>query len=144
METVFMTDRGRIRQHNEDNGGVFLNAHGQVLAIVADGMGGHRAGDVASAMAVQKLQDVWTSSSVINEPNDATIWIREQVMNVNEAIHQHASKHEECKGMGTTIVLAICTSEFCTIVILEIAGAIYSVKMVLGKLQKTIPLSMSW
>lgn len=115
METVFMTDRGRIRQHNEDNGGVFLNAHGQVLAIVADGMGGHRAGDVASAMAVQKLQDVWTSSPVINEPNDATIWIREQVMNVNEAIHQHASEHEECKGMGTTIVLAICTSEFCTI-----------------------------
>ncbi|MER2259764.1 MAG: protein phosphatase, partial [Priestia megaterium] len=45
MATVFMTDRGRVRQHNEDNGGVFLNQHNQLLAIVADGMGGHRAGD---------------------------------------------------------------------------------------------------
>ncbi|TYR82675.1 Stp1/IreP family PP2C-type Ser/Thr phosphatase [Priestia megaterium] len=115
MATVFMTDRGRIRQHNEDSGGVFLNDHGQVLAIVADGMGGHRAGDIASAMAVQKLQDKWKESECLNNPEDAAQWIREHVKKINEDIHKYANEHEECKGMGTTIVLAICAEDFCTI-----------------------------
>ncbi|MED5046271.1 protein phosphatase 2C domain-containing protein, partial [Geobacillus stearothermophilus] len=55
MRAVFRTDIGQIREHNEDNGGVFVNESGQYFAVVADGMGGHRAGDVASAMAVAHL-----------------------------------------------------------------------------------------
>ena len=53
MRAVFRTDKGKIRLHNEDNGGIFQNQANQSLAIVADGMGGHRAGDVASEMTVQ-------------------------------------------------------------------------------------------
>ena len=52
MRAIFKTDRGKVRQHNEDNGGIFINSEGVRLAIVADGMGGHRAGDVASAMTI--------------------------------------------------------------------------------------------
>ncbi|MED5075542.1 protein phosphatase 2C domain-containing protein, partial [Anoxybacillus geothermalis] len=59
MRAVFRTDIGQIREHNEDNGGVFVNESGQYFAVVADGMGGHRAGDVASAMAVAHLQEQW-------------------------------------------------------------------------------------
>lgn len=42
MHAEFRTDRGRIRHHNEDNGGVFENKDNQPIVIVADGMGGHR------------------------------------------------------------------------------------------------------
>jgi len=51
MEAVFKTDRGKVRQHNEDDGGVFPRKEG-ILMVVADGMGGHRAGDVASKMTL--------------------------------------------------------------------------------------------
>ena len=48
MKTAFVTDVGKLREHNEDAGGVFVNKAGEYLAVVADGMGGHQAGDVAS------------------------------------------------------------------------------------------------
>ena len=59
MKAVFKTDRGKVRSHNEDNGGYFYNKSGEILVVVADGMGGHRAGDVASSMAVSYLQQQW-------------------------------------------------------------------------------------
>ncbi|MED4004072.1 Stp1/IreP family PP2C-type Ser/Thr phosphatase [Priestia aryabhattai] len=115
MATVFMTDRGRVRQHNEDNGGVFLNQHNQLLAIVADGMGGHRAGDIASEMAVQKLQIAWEEANKVTSPDEATQWIRTHVSQINQDIYRYAQEHEECKGMGTTVVLALCADTFCAI-----------------------------
>jgi len=110
-----MTDRGKIRQHNEDNGGIFVNQAGQRLAIVADGMGGHRAGDVASEMATITLKEIWEKTNEISTPEQAESWIREQIYQVNQHIFQHAQTHDECEGMGTTIVAAICTNKFTTI-----------------------------
>ena len=43
MKAVFLSDKGKVRQHNEDSAGVFHNLDGNILAVVADGMGGHRA-----------------------------------------------------------------------------------------------------
>ncbi|MBM7701817.1 Stp1/IreP family PP2C-type Ser/Thr phosphatase [Metabacillus iocasae] len=115
MGAVFMTDRGKIRQHNEDSGGVFVNPHGHRLAIVADGMGGHRAGDVASAMAIKKLQGYWENGDELTSPDAASVWLTEHVSKVNDELFVYSNEHEECKGMGTTLVAAICTSTFCTI-----------------------------
>ncbi|WP_110112880.1 Stp1/IreP family PP2C-type Ser/Thr phosphatase [Bacillus sp. CGMCC 1.16541] len=115
MGAVFLTDRGKIRQHNEDSGGVFVNSHGQRLAIVADGMGGHRAGDVASAMAIKKLQLYWENGKELTAPDQASTWLREHVIKVNEELFIYSNEHEECKGMGTTLVVAICTHSFCTV-----------------------------
>ncbi len=77
MRTTFKTDRGKVRQHNEDNGGIFVNSEGVHLAIVADGMGGHRAGDVASTMTIDLLKESWKQSSQIETANEAEEWLRE-------------------------------------------------------------------
>lgn len=115
MQTVFKTDRGKVRQHNEDNGGIFRNAEGICLAIVADGMGGHRAGDVASTMTIDLLKESWEEGNDIETATDAENWLRTHITKVNEILFQHAEENPECQGMGTTIVAAICTEKFATI-----------------------------
>lgn len=115
MRTIFKTDQGKVRQHNEDNGGIFINPEGIYLAIVADGMGGHRAGDVASAMTIDLLKKSWEESGDIQTANQAEDWLYEHISKVNGMLFQHAEENSECQGMGTTIVAAICTKKFATI-----------------------------
>lgn len=116
MNAIFKTDRGRVRRHNEDDGGVFFNSNDDYLVIVADGMGGHKAGDVASKMAVASLSDFWSSYHKVNTPDEAEKWFKAHVPIVNREILYHANNNEQCKGMGTTLVAAICTDRFATVV----------------------------
>jgi serine/threonine protein phosphatase PrpC len=115
MKAVFQTDVGKLRPHNEDNGGIFVNKDGDYLAIVADGMGGHRAGDVASEMTITQLKTFWEQTEHISSPEVAEKWLKEHVMKVNELLFQHSLSNDECQGMGTTLVTAICTKQFVTI-----------------------------
>ncbi|SFJ94299.1 protein phosphatase [Halobacillus dabanensis] len=115
MIGYYLTDQGKVRNHNEDAGGVFKNDAGQTIAIVADGMGGHQAGDVASQMATSHLHKMWLEAEKIETPDEAEKWIKEAVLTVNNDIKTYAEKHEECAGMGTTVVVAICTDQFATI-----------------------------
>ncbi|PLS16843.1 protein phosphatase [Bacillus sp. M6-12] len=115
MKAIFKSDRGKVRQHNEDNGGIFIGSKGVRLAIVADGMGGHRAGDVASAMTVKELQDRWAETGPIETPDDAEMWLRDNIVHVNKLLFNHSANNTECNGMGTTIVAAICTDRFATV-----------------------------
>ncbi|MEH7415446.1 Stp1/IreP family PP2C-type Ser/Thr phosphatase [Neobacillus drentensis] len=115
MKAVFQTDRGKVRLHNEDAGGVFKNKDGYRLAIVADGMGGHRAGDVASEMTIDALKAEWEASSGIKTAGDAESWLKKQINKVNLLLLDHATNNSECDGMGTTIVAAITTDTFATI-----------------------------
>ncbi|MCR2820771.1 Stp1/IreP family PP2C-type Ser/Thr phosphatase [Lederbergia panacisoli] len=116
MIAFFKTDKGKVRHHNEDNGGIFYNKTGNFLAIVADGMGGHQAGEVASSIAVNKLQELWSNADGISTPESAEKWFMEKVTIVNREIYDHSRNHKECEGMGTTLVAAICTDTFATIV----------------------------
>ncbi|MEH7177226.1 Stp1/IreP family PP2C-type Ser/Thr phosphatase [Neobacillus vireti] len=115
MKAVFLTDQGRVRQHNEDAGGIFVNKDGHRLAVVADGMGGHRAGDVASEMTITQLKNVWEDSSGISTAGEAESWLRNQITEVNNLLFHHAMSHIECDGMGTTIVAAVSTDRFVSI-----------------------------
>ena len=115
MRAVFRTDKGKIRQLNEDNGGIFQNQANQSLAIVADGMGGHRAGDVASEMTVTKLKEFWEETKKIGTAEQAENWLNVYIDHVNKILFDHSKKHAECEGMGTTIVAVILTDSFLTV-----------------------------
>ncbi|MEK3887023.1 Stp1/IreP family PP2C-type Ser/Thr phosphatase [Bacillus sp. FSL K6-3431] len=116
MTVIYKTDKGKVRLQNEDSGGVFLNENGKVLAVIADGMGGHNAGEVASGIAVNTLEELWSEEKKTLTPEQAENWFLTNVSEVNEKIFKHAQENKECEGMGTTIVAAICTELFATIV----------------------------
>lgn len=115
VKAVYKTDQGRVRQNNEDSGGTFVNRDGHRLAIVADGMGGHKAGDVASNMSVSHLQDMWEQSEGIQTADDAEKWLNTHIIQVNKLVFEHANSNPECDGMGTTIEAVITTNHFATI-----------------------------
>ncbi|WP_342434099.1 Stp1/IreP family PP2C-type Ser/Thr phosphatase [Neobacillus sp. FSL H8-0543] len=115
MKAVCRTDRGRIRQNNEDSVGTFVNRDGHRLSIVADGMGGHRAGDVASKMTLAHLQEMWEKSEGINTADQAEAWLKAHILQVNKLLFDHSNNNMECEGMGTTIEAVIATNQFSTI-----------------------------
>ena len=115
MKAVIRTDIGKIRSHNEDYAGVFFNKGEEMLAIVADGMGGHLAGDIASQMASQLLQERWEKTEPLQKKEEAIEWFRNHLNQVNVKLFQHAKENPECTGMGTTIVAAIILDSFAVI-----------------------------
>lgn len=115
METVFKTDCGRKRTRNEDSGSVFHQKSGQFLAVVADGMGGHLAGDVASKMALDFFKDKSQTLENKLSKEESVEWLKETIVGVNAYIYEHATNHEQCKGMGTTVVAAYCDNHFVSV-----------------------------
>lgn len=115
VKSQFITDRGQLRSSNEDAGGVFYNEEGQVLAIVADGMGGHQAGEVASQLAVSILKEKWEQSQPFQTPIQAESWLQTVVEQMNTIVYERSLEDQEFDGMGTTIVISICTEDFVTI-----------------------------
>ncbi|WP_216828034.1 Stp1/IreP family PP2C-type Ser/Thr phosphatase [Alkalihalobacterium elongatum] len=115
MKFAFNSNVGKVRPHNEDSGGIFQHPKGPVMAVVADGMGGHQAGDVASQMTSDLLKEKWLNTPVMSKPTEIEQWINEAIQLVNERLFLHAKANRECQGMGTTVVLAVCTEEFVSI-----------------------------
>lgn len=98
MATCFAyTDVGQVRPTNEDCALCFEPG----VAIVADGMGGHAAGEVASSLLVQTVREHLESSP---RPWDEEV-LRQAVVRANERILAEAEKFPACEGMGTTATL---------------------------------------
>ena len=57
MQTFYLTDAGKVRTHNEDSVTIINNENNEYILAVADGMGGHKAGEVASNIAISHLTD---------------------------------------------------------------------------------------
>lgn len=106
MEIEFRTDIGRKRKVNQDAVGIFKNKEALTLAIVADGMGGHQAGEVASKMAVADLGNLWEVSA-LTDKEEIIQWLIKTIQQENEKIYQAGQAEEEKAGMGTTIVAVV-------------------------------------
>ena len=113
LEVVNVSDVGCKRPHNEDS-----TASNQALGILvlADGMGGYKAGEVASAIAVTGIYNDIKSGLKNSKPKGIdeasgldkhSVLIRDAVNRANSSIYNTAQSDEQCKGMGTTIVTAI-------------------------------------
>ena len=76
MKTFFLTDVGKVRDHNEDSVTILENANKEYLLVVADGMGGHKAGEVASSMAVNHITSKFESLETLGDKQTAINWIR--------------------------------------------------------------------
>ncbi len=112
MKSFYLTDTGRVREHNEDSVTILKNLNGEYLAVVADGMGGHRKGEVASALTVAHLGKRFTESASIGTISDAVNWLSDNINEINSEILDYGEKNENSKGLGTTVVAAIITKEF--------------------------------
>lgn len=110
-----VTDCGQVRKHNEDAVGIFLNKTGQSLAVVADGMGGHLAGDTASTLAIDSLEMDWGKVNAIKTPNQSEQLLLDCFKKTNKEIYIHSLEKKQYRGMGTTIVAAICIESFVTV-----------------------------
>ena len=112
MKSFYLTDAGKVRSHNEDSVIIVRNVNDDYLLAVADGMGGHRCGEVASSIAISYLGKHFQDTFIGLTKEDAIEWIREAVKEINRRIFNHAKENPESKGMGTTLVLAISTKDY--------------------------------
>ncbi len=105
-----LTDTGRVRDHNEDAIGTDADIG---LMVLADGMGGYNAGEVASGIAVQTVTKMATEGASRESRDDIdphsglmrqSIVLRDAVYRANKIIYQTAQSQTHCEGMGTTIV----------------------------------------
>ncbi len=108
-----MSDVGLQREHNEDS---FAVVPQHELFIVADGMGGHRAGDVASKLAAESITDffVRTASEDVTWPFHFDAQLSEEenrlstaIRLANRHVYEHSVRSHDLRGMGTTVVSAL-------------------------------------
>ena len=112
LDIYGLTDEGLVRDHNED----YISWQQEMgLVILADGMGGHNAGEVASELAVssvnEALEDILSPEVKDTCDMDFKEVVHESIVFANDEINLHAKTHPECKGMGTTIVMALFHNE---------------------------------
>ncbi len=112
MKSFYLTDAGRVRSHNEDSVTILKNNNQEYLLMVADGMGGHRAGEVASSMAVTHFGKRFNEMPSVGSKLDAVNWMNDNASEVNNEIIEYAKKNPEATGLGTTLVLALLTKEY--------------------------------
>lgn len=94
------TSTGRVRDHNEDS-----YYAGQLVAAVADGMGGHAAGEVASNLALQPVIEL--EGLTFLDAESATEGLRQAVLRANELVLDRAHENPDQAGMGTTLTAAL-------------------------------------
>ena len=108
MNVWGITDRGKIREQNQDAFAHQVLPDGRVIALVCDGMGGARAGNIASSMAV----DIFMETFLQEEQGTGDLERMKRAAELaNQQIFQRAERDASCVGMGTTLVAALADPE---------------------------------
>jgi len=113
IRAVGLTDTGKVREHNEDT----IAWEPEIgLFVLADGMGGYNAGEVASGIAVKTIMNLVREAYAVQDlsGHDKTsglsrpaIILRDAIARANKIIHQTSKTQEQCEGMGTTVVAGL-------------------------------------
>lgn len=112
MQTFYYTDPGKVRSHNEDSVTIVNNENKEYLLAVADGMGGHKAGEIASSIAINHLTESFYKIVSLKDKDSAIDWMRTVVQEINNKIFEYTDANPDSKGMGTTLVMAIKTDDY--------------------------------
>ena len=103
-----VSDVGLKRSLNQDYASYLENEHFKIY-VVADGMGGHNGGEVASQMAVKGILDYVEEKYHIDDKENL---ITKAIENANKNIFEFSKANEELKGMGTTVTACLMTDKF--------------------------------
>ena len=111
MEIGVKTSKGKIRETNQDSYYI-SNDENCPLFIIADGMGGHKAGEVASKLAVEIISSSFENQIKNIEMDDNSIInaIKNSIWRANDEIYRKSIENEEYSGMGTTVTMAYETN----------------------------------
>ena len=120
MRIVERSVTGNFRKNNEDTTAIILNGTNQQLLLVADGMGGHQHGEVASEFVRDKLIEAWKNTNLLRV-NEAEKFMKNLIIQVNRELYDFSTTDDKYKGMGTTIVLAAFIED--TIIVLNIGDS---------------------
>lgn len=108
MDVWSVTHKGAVREQNQDACRYHMLGDGNILAVVCDGMGGARSGDIASTMAVESFfEEYFTGTPSWNE--DQRGQLERAATFANDRVFQRAQSDLNCTGMGTTLVAAFVT-----------------------------------
>jgi serine/threonine protein phosphatase PrpC len=111
LKSYWKTDVGLTRTVNEDRVTVSTITESCTVAIVADGMGGHQAGDIASQSTIEFVMDSLKTALMNTPADEREMVVREIIHQANAQIFEIASSKEHYRGMGTTLTLAIADEE---------------------------------
>lgn len=111
------SDIGLKRTINEDRAAMIERPDHLKLAVLADGMGGHNAGDVASEMAINLLRQSFfqATKEQLTTLKQREQWLERAVSHANYEIYQYSLKNEGCEGMGTTLIACVLDDTQCVI-----------------------------
>ncbi len=110
MRSAGLTHTGMVRKDNQD---AFINRHepnSMFVLAVADGMGGHKAGDIASACTARELDSffaMWDKEDYFNK----TEQIKDLIKHINRNLYRMANQNEDYDGMGTTLTMLIANNK---------------------------------
>ncbi|MBE7047059.1 MAG: Stp1/IreP family PP2C-type Ser/Thr phosphatase [Ruminococcaceae bacterium] len=106
------SDVGKMRKANEDSYFVSDIIGENVVACVADGMGGHKGGKTASSMLCEYIETASYELDLFSKDSDKIVELLEGVIEgANEEIFLRAKSHEELSGMGSTLVMCVASPE---------------------------------
>ena len=110
-EYYAMSDVGLKRPVNQDSYLTAVNGNGDLLAMVCDGIGGSKAGDVASGETVKYFEDRFERSEAFDDEKKAEEYLKTHLSSANHYIYSLARKNPEFRGMGTTVTGILMTKD---------------------------------
>lgn len=107
MDIAGRSHKGFIRVSNQDNYLITQNSQGDTLAIVCDGIGGAKAGDVASLMATKFIGESFANIEGFDSISEGEAWFKDVIKKANDKIFTATATSDDYAGMGTTLVGAL-------------------------------------
>lgn len=111
MEFFALTDIGKVREKNQDQAVAAINGKDQILGLVCDGMGGHKAGEIASHVVENHVLTCFRGNPPFIDDEEVENWLMDTVLEAHQIVKRMADMDEDTKGMGTTVAIAVVAQD---------------------------------